>query len=206
MGSSTRLTQFVPAAQFCGQVSVTVQAPPEAIFCALQEITLCDMPVAAWLGEVRYLPGRLTGRLPDEAPNTQPFMELVQGEGGNIVLAEDPDREIVLGAIGKLHDVQDQQFVPLSGPDAFLRFNQPAYQKLAMSLRVVPLKQENGYRLLLDHRTQALSQSSRWKFALYWLAIKPGGNFVSWLLLRAVKRRAEAMAAPSISGDYYRRA
>ena len=51
---------------------------------------------------------------------------------------------------------------------------------------------ESGYRLTLEHRTNALDSSARGKFALYWIGIKPGGNFVSWLLLRAIKRRAEA--------------
>ena len=43
----------------------------------------------------------------------------------------------------------------------------------------------------LEHRTHALSPSSPQKFGFYWLAIKPGGNFLSWLLLQAIKRRAE---------------
>jgi hypothetical protein len=61
-----------------------------------------------------------------------------------------------------------------------------------MSLRIAGTDPASGYRLTLEHRTQALSPTARWKFALYWLGIKPGGNFVSWLMLRAIKRRAES--------------
>jgi hypothetical protein len=186
------IDQFLPDAEFNGWVSVNVHASPWEIFGALREITLADMPLANLLGTLRYLPGRLTGKREDEAPTDEPFLKLLQSGGGNIILAEEPDREIVVGAIGKFHDLTDQQVVPLHSAADFLRFDQPDYQKLVMSMRVEGSNAVTGYRLILEHRTHALSLSARRKFALYWLAIKPGGNFVSWLLLRAVKRQAEA--------------
>ena len=48
--------------------------------------------------------------------------------------------------------------------------------------------------MVLEHRTHALSATARRKFRTYWFAIKPTGNYVSWLLLRAIKRRAERAA------------
>ena len=51
-----------------------------------------------------------------------------------------------------------------------------------------------GVTVVLDHRTLALGDGAFWRFALYWLGIKPGGAFVSWQLLQAVKARAEALA------------
>jgi hypothetical protein len=191
------LDEFLPDSEFNGRVSVVVHAPPHAIFTALHAVTLDDMPLATWLGQLRYLPGRLLGRTAIEAPPNGPFMNQVQAGGGNLVLAEAPDREVVLGAIGKFHNLTDQQFVPLHDAEDFLHFAQPDYQKLAMSIRVEGDDPKVGYRLVLEHRTLALSPAARRKFWLYWLAIKPGGNFVSWLMLRAVKRRAEAAIAPA---------
>ncbi|HXF60111.1 MAG TPA: hypothetical protein VNK95_00760 [Caldilineaceae bacterium] len=188
----SRLDEFLPEFEFGGIVSTIVHAPPHTIFQALREVTLDDMPVARFLGELRYLPGRLSGKAQDIAPASKPFMELVQSGAGNIVLAEEADRELVLGAVGKFHNLMDQQVVPLNSAGDFLRFDQPDYQKLAMSIRVVGTDPDSGYRLTLEHRTHALSKSARRRFALYWLGIKPGGNLVSWLMLRAVKRRAEA--------------
>ncbi|MBX3013091.1 MAG: hypothetical protein KF832_16355, partial [Caldilineaceae bacterium] len=102
------------------------------------------------------------------------------------------------GSVGKYHQLLDQAIEVLPDPVAFLAFDQPDYQKLAMSFRVDehPVGNElaHCYRLTLEHRTHALSPAARRHFALYWVAIKPGGNFVSWLLLRAIKRRAEADA------------
>jgi hypothetical protein len=155
-------------------------------------MTLDDMPLAKWLGTLRYLPSLLVGKQTRVEPaEVKPFLEVLQTESGNIILDEEPDREIVIGAIGKFHNLMDQQIVPLRHVGDFTRFDEPDYQKLAMSFRLLPLHQDSGYRLTLTHRTHALSRAARWKFALYWIGIKPGGNFVSWLMLRAIKSLAE---------------
>jgi hypothetical protein len=183
---------YLPEAEFAGAVSVDIHASASVIFDALQNVTLDDMPLAKWLGTLRYLPGLLVGRKASAQPvKAQPFMQVIQSEGGNIVLDEEPDSEVVVGTIGKFHNLLDQQIVPLRHVDDFVRFDEPDYQKLAMSFRLLPLHQDSGYRLTLTHRTHALSRAARWKFALYWIGIKPGGNFVSWLMLRAIKSLAE---------------
>jgi hypothetical protein len=187
---------YLPKAEFVGEVSVDIHAPASAIFDALKSVTVDDMPLAKWIATFRYLPSKLRGEVggriaPDYANATEPFLMTLQTEAGNIILAEDPGQELVIGAIGKFHNLFDQQMVQLAAPKEFLTFNDPQYQKLAMGIRVNPLGDHSGYRLTLTHRTHALSQAARWKFALYWIGIKPGGNFVSWLLLRAIKSLAE---------------
>ncbi len=189
----TRLNEVLPDAEFSGEVSVVIHAAPRAIFQALREVTLADMPLAKFLGELRYLPGRLMGKQA-EAPATEPFMNLIMVESGNVLLAEAPEHELVVGSVGKYHNLLDQQIASLQSPADFISFDQPDYQKLAMSFRIVGSEPTAGYKLILAHRTHALSPAARAKFALYWLGIKPGGNFVSWLLLRAIKRRAEQKA------------
>lgn len=186
------LDQFLPQAEFSGEVAVEIHAPASTIYTALNRVTLNDMPIAKWLGNLRYLPSRLTGKAqPDSAAMGKPFLQIIQSEGGNIILAEAPNREIVFGAIGKFHNLRDQQIVPLRNSDDFERFAQPDYQKMAIALRLLPLSDESGYSLKLVHRTHALSAEARWKFAFYWIAIKSGGNLVSWLMLRAIKSIAE---------------
>lgn len=194
------LDQFLPNAEFNGEVSVVIHASPGAIFQALRTVTLADMPLAKSIGEIRYLPARLTGKAADKTPDREPFMNLVMAGNGTIVLAEVPDRKLVVGSVGKYHNLTDQQVVPLNSPAEFLDFDNPDYQKLAMSFRVSGSDPVTGCRFTLEHRTHALSPAARWKFALYWLGIKPGGNFVSWLMLQAIKRRAEAMVATEVIG------
>jgi hypothetical protein len=188
----------LPNAEFNGEVSVVIHAPPAAIFQALREVTLADMPLAKLIGELRYLPSRLAGKANGAAPDHEPFMKLVMAGAGTIVLAEETERELVVGSVGKYHDPTDQQFASLHSPQEFIDFADPDYQKLAMSFRVAGHDRLAGYRFTLEHRTHALSPAARWKFALYWMGIKPGGNLVSWLMLRAIKRRAEALVEEDI--------
>jgi hypothetical protein len=183
---------YLPEAEFAGEVSVDIHAPANVVFDALHRVTLNDMPLAKWLGTLRYLPGKLVRKtMAVEPEEAEPFLQVIQSEACNIILDEEPDHEVVIGAIGQFHNLLDQHLVPLSSPKDFVEFAHPAYQKLAMSFRLTPSADPSGYRLTLTHGTHALSLAARWKFALYWLLIKPGGNFVSWLLLRAVKSIAE---------------
>jgi hypothetical protein len=188
----TLLDDVLPAYDFRGRTSVVIHAPPATIFRALREVTLADMPLADALGTLRYLPGRLSGRTrrrPED--RTRPFFDVT----GNLTLAAAPDREVVVGCAGRLHDPLDQQFVALDGPRAFARFDAPGYEKLAMSFRIAGGDAQRGYRLECEHRTQALGAGARRAFAVYWwLLIKWGSGLMLRLLLAAVARRAERVA------------
>lgn len=196
---ASQITRFLPKAEFAGEVSVVVHAPAEAIYVAIQKVTLADMPIANLLGNLRYLPSKLLGQpAPQVAPDAaaMPFLELIQANGSNLLLLANPNRELIVGAIGKFHNLLDQQFVTPISLDAFVAFNEPEYQKLAMSFLLTPLPAGSGYRLSLIHGTHGLSAAASRKFAFYWLGIKPGGNFVSWLMLRAIRTLAEHETNP----------
>lgn len=193
---SGRLDAWVPGAQFRDTIALPgVRATAGEIFQAAEAVTLGEMPLATWVGTLRYLPGRLTGAATAPVPE-RPFFDMLLQDSGNIVLERIPGVELVIGAIGRLHNVQDQQFVPLADPAAFLAFNQADHEKLAMSLRVIDSEDPAaGLTLALEHRTLALDETARQRFALYWLGIKPGGAFVTGQLLAAIRRRAEALHA-----------
>jgi len=191
---NTLLDAVLPAYDFRGRTEAVIHAPPAAIFRALRTVTLADMPLAAALGALRYLPGRLTGRTrPRPDDRARPFFDLT----GNLTLAVAPDRELVVGCAGRLHDPLDQQFVALDGPAAFARFDAPGHEKLAMSFRIAGGDARRGYRLACEHRTQALGAGARRAFAVYWwLLIRWSSAVMLRLLLAAVKRRAEGSAPP----------
>jgi hypothetical protein len=188
-GGPWLIDRVLPDYQYRGRASVLIHASPAEIFRALRAVTLAEMPLAYALGTIRYLPGLLSGRMkrrPDEL--TRPFVDLIAWPP----LAEAPDRELVVGTVGKLHDLLDQQMVPLDSPEAFARFDTPDYEKHAESFRIAGGSDEAGYVLLAEHRTQALGPSARWKFGLYWyLLVGWSGNLLLRMLLEAVKRRAE---------------
>src|SRR5512138_1096728 len=61
---SPEFDELAAGAQFRDLIAVRVAAEPEALFRALREVTLADMPLARLVGGIRYLPTRLAGRHP----------------------------------------------------------------------------------------------------------------------------------------------
>lgn len=191
---SRLIDNVLPIYEFRGVVSTVIHATPEQIFRALAAVSLTDMPLANALIQARYLPGLLMGKPVNLKAIEAPILQSAQGTG-NIVLAKAPNRELVIGVIGKFHQILDQQPVTLQNPRQFSFFVNPAYQKLAMSWAIGGGNDQDGYRFIFESRTHALSAQSRRQFALYWwLMIKLGSDLMARMLVAAVKRRAEEMA------------
>jgi hypothetical protein len=191
--TQSRIEEVLPDTRFQGETSVAVQASPEDILRATNEVSLQEMPVARLLGEARYLPARVLGRTAGGPEPSESFMDGLL-RSGSVKLIEEPGREVVIGGAGKYHQVVDQEVVPLSSAEQFASFDDPECEKLAISIRAEPSGTPGESLLTLEHRTAPLSDEAAKRFARYWLVIKPTGNFVSKQLLLAIKRRAERHA------------
>jgi len=179
-------------ARFRDRIAVVVKATPEAIFQALDQVTLRDMKLAWLLGELRYLPSRLAHHMPP-GDSRRPFVQTLF-DGGTLVLHDDLPRELITGSAARLHRVHQapRRFATRA---AFEAFDEPDHEKLFMSVRTAPTGRPGEHWLVLEHGTRALSPLAERKFARYWWVIKPLGAFVTWQLLRAVRRRAERAPA-----------
>jgi hypothetical protein len=186
--ASREFNAVADGAQFRDQIALVVRASPEAIFHALHEIRLSDMKLAWLLGEIRYLPSRLAGHMPSAETKTLFFDTLIASS--TLVLRDDTPHEVITGSAAQLHRV-NQEPRRFATREAFNAFTDAEHEKLFMSIRVTSAGEPGASWLVLEHATRALSPSAERKFARYWRLIKPLGAFVSWQLLRAVRRIAE---------------
>ena len=67
---------------------------------------------------------------------------------------------------------------------SFAAFNEPGFLRVAVNFEISP-------RLIsTETRIQALDDSARRKFSLYWTLIRPGSGWIRMAWLRAIRRRA----------------
>lgn len=191
--TSATFEAIARGAQFRDRIAIPARATPEALFRAFETVALPDMKLAWLLGEIRYLPARLTGHQPD-ADSKQPFLSTLV-RNGTLILHDDQPREIITGSAGQLHRVVDQAPVRFASREAFDSFSDPQHEKLFMSLRVSPTGMDGEEWLVLEHATHALSLEAERRFRMYWRVIKPMGAFVSRELLRAIRDRAQRLTA-----------
>jgi hypothetical protein len=112
------------------------------------------------------------------------------------VLADIPGREIVLGAATQPW-LADVTFRPLA-PEAFASFDEPGYVKIAWTLRVDPAFPK-GTIFQTETRAQATDPATRDRFRRYWSRVVPGVVAIRWILLRLLKKAAEANQLQSLA-------
>ncbi len=189
---SSELERWLPGESFHDTISVASSASPAELMEALARVRARDMPVATLLGRLRYLPARFASPLARQQARLdlgKPFLHALCSDLGSIMLAQS-EGEVIIGTIGKLHQIYDQKIVQLQSRLEFLDFDRPGHEKLAISIRA---ERAGAHAwLTLEHRTRATDPDAARKFARYFRFIRPAGAFVSRQLLKAAARSAEA--------------
>jgi hypothetical protein len=173
------LDDVLPEYEFSERHALAIDASAERIDEALRSVSISDIPVARALLWVRRL-GRPYG---DAA---KPF---VGGELPGIVLDDVRGQGIVLGLTGQFWRLRRGRDTnrPTTA-DGFLADARPDVCKAVIDFRI------GHHRLSTETRVHVADPVARRKFRRYWLVIRPFSGLIRILLLRAARRRAEALA------------
>ena len=107
------------------------------------------------------------------------------------VLAENPGREIVIGAVTQPW-LPNVVFRGLA-PEEFRAFQEPGYVKIVWTLRADPVgESESIFRT--ERRVTATDQTARTKFRWYWARFSPGIILIRRVMLGLLKADAERRA------------
>jgi hypothetical protein len=181
------LDHFMPRYDVVERHRVRVDAPAATALEVASHLDLFDLPAVRAIFKGREL---LLGSAPGERPAARGMLEAVQALGW-VVLADDPGREVVLGAVTKPWEANPTfRSVP---PDDFRAFAEPDYVKIAWTLRADPAgRGASVFRT--ETRAVATDASARARFRVYWSLLSPGIFLIRWLSLGPVKARAERQA------------
>jgi hypothetical protein len=185
---SSRLDEFMPVWQFSELHTTRVKAPPERVFRAIHEVTANEILFFQALTWIRRF-GRPGPESILNAPERRPILE-VATRTSFLQLAEEPDREIV---VGTLVVAPRGTIIGKPTPEGFKALELPGFAKAAMNFRV-EADGAGGSILSTETRVYATDGASKRRFAAYWRVIYPGSALIRRMWLRAIVHRAEAGA------------
>jgi hypothetical protein len=178
------LDAFMPRYEVLERHHIEVAAPAALTFAAAREQDLFRLPVVRLIFKTRELVLRAD---PPDRPQPRGLLEAVQELGWG-VLAERPDREIVMGAVTKPWEVNVTfRAIP---PADFASFCEPGFVKIAWTLRADPTSTSTSV-FRTETRAIATDDHARTRFRRYWAFASPGIWLIRRLSLAPLKREAE---------------
>jgi hypothetical protein len=182
---SSLIDEFMPAGEVAECHEVRVEAPAEYTFAAARDLDVNRSALVRAIFAARTLPARLRGGAP--GPSSKSLLDETLGLGWR-VLAERPDREIVLGAVTQPWKA-DVKFRGID-PDAFAAFAEPGYAKIVWTLEAWPLGPLTSC-FRTQTRVTTTDARSRALFRRYWAVLSPGILLIRRQSLGLVKQEAQ---------------
>ncbi len=180
------LEAFAPTPDAAEVHSIKIAAPPQAVYRALWTADLGRSPIVKVLFALRSLPTLFSTRSKASSGRELTLQSLIDAGFGR--LAEEPEREIVLGVSGRF-------WRPTGNLEPFARelFSRPVPQGMAQAVwnfSILPAGNQ-GTILSTETRITCGDAASRFKFRLYWLVVRPFSGLIRVIMLRAVRHAAE---------------
>lgn len=186
------LDDHLPRFDFVERHAVHVAAPPAAAFAALRRADLVRLPLTRALFLLRALPGLVLA--PREtarrflARRRGPVTLDALASAGFVILGEDPERELVLGTIGRFWRASGGMR-PFAAAE-FAGFDEPGWAKGAWNFRVEP-GPAGGATISTETRVLCTDPRSRRTFRRYWRIVRLFSGLIRIEMLRAIRREAE---------------
>jgi len=179
------LDRFLPEPDIRERHHVRVRAPAEVVYREAMAFDFESLLLVRALlrGREILMGGKLA--LPGERLGFAAKMRSIGWE----LLAEEPGRLHVAGAVCQPWQ-PDVVFTPVA-PEAFAKYAEPDQVKIAWTIETAPQGPEDSL-LLTETRAAATDAEARRKFLPYFRRLRPGIVAIRWLLLGAIRRRAEA--------------
>jgi hypothetical protein len=182
------LESLLPEYDFREFHKIVVRAPASHVFRAIKECTPRNLPIMRALMAIRLLPARLIGRRSPVSFGDRGLLDSFIA-AGFLILAEQRDREIVIGRIGQFWKPIGGEFPRVTSRDAFSRFDSSGFVKAATNF-LLEADQGGATVLSTETRIAATDAAARRKFGIYWALIQFGSGLIRREWLRAIKRRA----------------
>jgi hypothetical protein len=176
--------RFMPVYQIVDRHHVRVAAPAAVTFAAAREQQLMETPLVRAIFKMRQFAMRARS---DEGEHPRGLVDATRALGWG-VLAELPDREIVMGAVTRPWE-PNVTFRALP-PDDFAAFSEPGFVKIVWTLRADPIDATTS-TFRTETRAVATDELARLRFRRYWALVAPGIALIRRCSLQPLRRAAE---------------
>jgi hypothetical protein len=181
------LDRFIPEYEVAERHHVRVAAPPAVTLAAAANTSLQQSTVIRAIFRARELVlGAEADTVARPSGLLAQMLSIVWG-----VLAEEPGREIVVGAVTQPW-LANVVFRPLP-PDQFAAFREPGFVKIVWTLRADPAG-EGGSVFRSETRVMTTDATARRRFRWYWARFSPGIVLIRRMMLGLVKKEAEILS------------
>ena len=170
--------------------SRTIAAEPAEVEAALRALEPGEMRLTSILMTIRSLPAILARS--SRPRRSGPLLDGVR-RLGFVVLAERPGEQFVLGVVGRPWRPRGDGLDALSGPEAFRAYDRPGSVRCAWDFVLEP-DGPGRTRLSTETRIAGTDATGTRAFRRYWRLVHPGSALIRLDMLRAVAKRAEALA------------
>jgi hypothetical protein len=181
------LDHFMPEYEVAERHHVRVAAPAAMTLSVAADTDLQQSTIVRAIFRAREL---VLGAAPDAEMRPKGLLALTTSLGWR-VLAENPGREIVVGAVTQPW-LANVVFRGLA-PEEFRAFHEPGYVKIVWTLRADPVG-ESTSMFRTETRVMTTNQTARTKFRWYWARFSPGIILIRRVMLGLLRTDAERRA------------